>query len=1740
MELKAKIRELKGLATLDPNAPLGKAPEKNNDTADPADYSIQNEIVDEITFSIGNGESMSLLYDLGEVNPAKPTYLTPSERKTLVDKLHSLMPWNVDIVYVENWDSEKFPHEKKPSDKVRGVHMQRITGTEIYLNGSLLTTKEAIIGTFAHETLGHAGLRSLFHAGIKTDAKPNARSKFDNFLLNLFSNNKDMRQAILNRRFRWSGYLDAWKVNNVPNWNKIPHTPGTESNEQTKAYLAHLALLEKTNEGQRAIVNHRVNGVMVEIQLPQEIVINLVDEHLAEMAKDLFFTEGFLNKAVGAGLSSTKRDALMESRYKWFNNFLAKVRHLLQSVFGDYFNSISNKELTRIMAMSAERMFTNANPDAKETSSHYLDHNEGSSIGHNMDWNVSSFEDESITSLMDRSKGTLKVLNSIPKDIGSKKFVNKYSYTKMKIIEVSKKAGVSNEEKKLLDEALEELGTDGKWSWQDLVNTVQLKLSDVTLNVSKNQEWSTYGLNRIIPKDLVENPDFVASKLELSIKSLDGTTLTFPGFTSLKTHGLGKDAASHIRFFSLNGIVHIAEVQSDLSQQFKKLTGDIDTHRSDMVDEFLENKNVERAFKQLKELYESSQNMESMDRSDLKFLLFEAIDNFSDITKKDYLNLNQNLADIFSTSPAGIVRGLNELVEDGSKMQIRDAISDSYNYIFKLKGEYLLAQLDPMALTTNLQDEELTRFLPYVEKRTIREMVRNISMYSGTDLTTFRLATSDTVAKIEQWDLTQEKPANQARNYAKLAKSMASELSMKIVTDEFGNTWYEGVIGEEYTPISYDVAENKAAAILRRKVGRETSKKLNAMAEAKLTARQRAEKTARIAEVDARALEDQAKRVEEAQRMTKFNELDSVGVFAIHESIGQKTWNKFNNYVEASPLFKGLKVLGNLPQQEALQKIIRKATGFVNIAENKAVRIGKILKGVNSIQNYAINKYMTTADADINELSSLLSPLQMETIKDAKDTIIKYGDYLVSIGALDYDSYKENKGKYLHITYLEYINKNMGSGYKVSYQSYLKARKDKTEAERMLMGEIKDVEYTIPQTLGVMTRDFHLLNMFREINMFSHDQKVYWALTPQKNIRDPENRKRTLSLVDAVDKLNQLETMNVSYSRQMEGIFDVEREKGLQTSLAAEARLRTDIEEAQDQILTEAFNHAVAIKATTATDKATFLTQHYKQMPNTPQFGELRKMWVRKEIASDLHDLTNPYDLSGKTGIDRWMARGGGLERMNTYWKQSMTTLNPGFWPRAFLGNFYLLDTSRSTFKGTLIGDLHSELSTHLKGEESYWWKHATQYGQFGSTMGAIELNNLQRDFGSKLIEAKRANELRGEGSTWDKALHFLDERMIVMGGMLNNATQNTFNLMEGMFKVVAFKDYVRTWEKQTGRDHKALSEVEMDVLFSNAAKDASDAIFDYSQVHHAIKFLRRVPLGDPFITFTYKVIPATLKSAVTHPIKLAQYAALPSLLTMIAMATNDWDDDDLHQFKKSMSEAQRTNVGTFLMPFKDEKGRVQTMSLDPVLGYSVITNTSRHIYDQFRNNQGENPAALTALSLHTLSKDLGILGAPVPKIIGAFITGKDGFTGKDIMNPGESASNQIFDMMKYMGNMVAPNFLSGHGFAGKMMESLSITLDSSGFHQGNGPEMSRQGEVKTTNSEALSSITGFGTTPIMEKTGISNVKTKFDVELKDIGSLRNKIASDRNIPSESRAIKLKEVTQRLKSTRERMMKAMK
>ncbi len=857
-----------------------------------------------------------------------------------------------------------------------------------------------------------------------------------------------------------------------------------------------------------------------------------------------------------------------------------------------------------------------------------------------------------------------------------------------------------------------------------------------------------------------------------------------------------------------------------------------------------------------------------------------------------------------------------------------------------------------------------------------------------------------------------------------------------------------------------------------------------------------------------------------------------------NDTIRSNFWNKLQNKINDNPLLSSMKSLGNMPFQEAYTAINNIYKGQIAKVENTVKDMANVLEGLNASTNDAIFEYMTNPGRDVEVLN--IKPEQKVVIKRAKDAINELGRVSSEIGLINPETYEKNKDAYLHVMYLKYLDQYKGSNKSPSLLSWMKEKKKLNSREKAALGEIKDVRFLIAETLGVISRDHVLINMFNTIAKASNRNSLYWTLTNEDTIKLPWDNRKTASIDRAYALVDDMSFI-ISESKDINKVtFDGQEKTIAQLTLDREEVIRR-INDLENKALEKAHEHAVSSGFTEHDNVHDFLKNHYVRMPNKPRYGLLRNQFVRKEIYNDLDVLTASYDLSNKDNIEKFFARGGTLERINRLWKMSMVALNPGSWLRNIAGNFTLLDMSTSTSSTKLIGMLYDEVNLSLnKKKPSDFWKLAEEYGLFGTTFSAVELQDMYSKYGDELESARASYEAR-TGSPWDKSLPILDERLLAIGKIMtagkaighrtSATTAKGYALVEGAFKTVSFKDYIQTWESQNQEKYpsgyKSLSEVEQRALFSAAAAHANESLFDYSQVPSMIKTLRRVPFGAPFLTFSYKAGPATIRAMIRHPVKFAKYATLPAMLTMMAMATNDWDDKDIAHFKARLPEYYRNNPGIAFLPFKDSLGRPQILPLDYLLPWSQWATASRKVYDNFVKDGGESPVGTSIKSVGTVFNEFGFLGGPTPTAIAAMLSGRDAFTGKSILTPGASADQQLMEAMLFTYNLAAPAWLSSHGWFSKMYQSLGK------------PDTNQFGEVRFTPAQAASDITGFRAISIMEKGGIESRRKEFEFRLKEISTYRSQVIRDRSENSISKASKLKDIAIREKMVRTQMREAL-
>ena len=863
--------------------------------------------------------------------------------------------------------------------------------------------------------------------------------------------------------------------------------------------------------------------------------------------------------------------------------------------------------------------------------------------------------------------------------------------------------------------------------------------------------------------------------------------------------------------------------------------------------------------------------------------------------------------------------------------------------------------------------------------------------------------------------------------------------------------------------------------------------------------------------------------------LQEFERLSTSGYAELAETLGSKLWNSFTTALKSNTTTSPLFVFGNMPLSKIYVNIRNIAKGRIGNVESKTLGMASVMKGISPVQNQIAYEYFTTANAPL-PTEGFTAP-QLNIMKSTKEEIDKLGSSLVEMGMLKKSTYEENQGKYLHTVYLKYLDTYRGSGTKPSFMSYLKKKEEFTSLQQLSLGKVKDVRFLMAETLGIMGRDHVLLQQFNTISKMSTENNLNWIMNNKTKIKyriGEGSSKESFKKLSLDEAYEQLETNSfiIDYQEKNEVVFNAQ-DSDLAKLKKYTSELKVSIDKFQDEILDDAYGKAGGVNSGYK-DKHEFLKAKYTQLPNKATFGALRNKWVRNEIANDLSDMTAAYNLKDMHNVERFFARGGTLERINQFWKMSKVGLEPGGWGRMLGGNFALLDMSTSTNAVKLLGNLFGEIQGAISHKPSVYWNLTNEYGGFGVTMGAVEMQNFYKNYNSTLEEARLAYEAHKK-SPLDNHLHFTDERFLAIGklllgkttGALNDLSTHTgtaFAMVEGAFKTVALRDHIERWEKQNNKKHTDLSEIEKQVLYSTAISHANDTIFDYSQVHSTIKSLRRIPFGSPFITFTYKSVPASIKAMVNQPLKFAKYASLPFLISAMAAGYNDWDDEDMKKFNRALDDYRRTNTGTTFFPIKDSQGRPQVVSLDPIFPWSQVVNASRRAYDKFAESSGDDVAATTLSAAGGIVHELGFMGGPAPTGIAAAMAGIDTFTNRPIVTPGASPTQQMYETMSFAANMMLPTWLGSHGMSSELYDAFRDK-----------PEVNRIGHVKTTPEQAISNVTGFPLNAVDVPLGLQNRKLSLDRKVAEVVSFRTKTGRDRNLSNEDKASLIKSANERIK-----------
>jgi len=473
----------------------------------------------------------------------------------------------------------------------------------------------------------------------------------------------------------------------------------------------------------------------------------------------------------------------------------------------------------------------------------------------------------------------------------------------------------------------------------------------------------------------------------------------------------------------------------------------------------------------------------------------------------------------------------------------------------------------------------------------------------------------------------------------------------------------------------------------------------------------------------------------------------------------------------------------------------------------------------------------------------------------------------------------------------------------------------------------------------------------------------------------------------------------------------------------------------------------------------------FKQIPNTARYGRLRGMFVRQEIYNDLMGV-NDFLPADPGWFQNVFGYGGVGTKATQIWKAMKVSMNPPAQVRNFVSNMILMQLGGVPLH--LVPARFFEAVHEIRTGGEYF-KVAKEHGVGVSTFATQEVFRMK----TELLDLEL--KTRGMGALG---------RLHRIGAVLMNKSSDFYQLSETIGKTMMIIDGM----KRQG------------MTASDAVQYAQKWLFDYSLIQKSARYARSAPIGIPFLTFSLKVLPRLIETAVLHPQRYLPWATLFYGFPMLVASMLDVDDDDLDKLKQAMPEWLRDKGHAMILPMKDDHGRWQVVDL----GYFVPWTS----WLQLGSNvvHGEPGKAI---------QTAGIFSGPVTDLIVAIKTGKDPFTGRDIWNKGDPPQRQMVSLMNYVWNVAAPPFLTDRGilspmglidqaYGGKAVQALTGTTN-------------KYGEPRSTEAQAMLYLAGVSLAAITpEYTRAQYIQT-VKRDMQDVASTMRQKLMDRSLDDEKK-----------------------
>jgi hypothetical protein len=687
-----------------------------------------------------------------------------------------------------------------------------------------------------------------------------------------------------------------------------------------------------------------------------------------------------------------------------------------------------------------------------------------------------------------------------------------------------------------------------------------------------------------------------------------------------------------------------------------------------------------------------------------------------------------------------------------------------------------------------------------------------------------------------------------------------------------------------------------------------------------------------------------------------------------------------------------------------------------------AIKLGKFVgdifyRAVKPGEQAALYEYFTTPDADPNQIPDRIVKSKWPTFANtiytlatlgignrkfrrnygslrdaaikAKSRINEHGEALVNLGMLPPETLQRYGDQYLPKIYLRYLLSpdhqkviTAGGSLKASQMNYLKKRRDTDPVLMAVFGqELKDPAYLSALTIIQQGKDLALMRFLKELLMQStpvrdddgnivEEARQNWVL---------EDRLIDVNYADIVNQVIQQKGLNLSGDRLPQMARQTNSKKLSPEFVASEAnRLNGVLDDiyAKDSTLGQLVEGVAAklnqLANQQRTDTTEYNVQDYAKLPDSPRYGVLRGMWVRKEIEQE---LVNSAGMPNSDDISAFM-------RMVTRnWKWLVVAANPVAWAGNVASNTFnmMVGAGLDPVRGTYYRlKAINELMRMYQGNTSARLRRYEKEGLTLSTFASNELDRLEANMESRIKIANRglmSGSASGMYQAWKVFQDFMADR---------------YQDLELMDKIA-----IAMHQESKGKSA------------AEAIRQANHHLFDYTEVPNWIQsgaLGRNSPLGAPFITWMYKFTGWTAEqlNPLKNPmakIRLGMYTAM--LAGAREMMKADLDDEEEDLFYEGLPEYLQRKGRWFVIPYKERDANGKVIAVDISMWFPLQTLISFGV-NALPNVDGvtkdlKNSFSSEKFGLANALSDVGLMGSP---IIGApmeVINNRNSFTGAPV-----------------------------------------------------------------------------------------------------------------------------------------------